>query len=37
MLSEVTQLVEMACKQHELPRFLPELASVCLTEEAFAV
>ncbi|CAL1155123.1 unnamed protein product, partial [Cladocopium goreaui] len=29
----VAQLVDMACKEHELKRFLPELASVPLTEE----
>lgn len=30
----VAQLVDMACKEHELQRFLPELASVPLSEEA---
>lgn len=29
----VAQLVDMACKEHELKRFLPELASVPLSEE----
>eukprot|EP00930_Biecheleria_cincta_P026116 TRINITY_DN18468_c0_g1_i1.p1 TRINITY_DN18468_c0_g1~~TRINITY_DN18468_c0_g1_i1.p1 ORF type:complete len:1085 (+),score=233.95 TRINITY_DN18468_c0_g1_i1:127-3381(+) len=30
----VAQLVDMACKEHELQRFLPELASVPLSEDA---
>eukprot|EP00434_Breviolum_minutum_P015879 symbB.v1.2.013993.t1/scaffold1009.1/size144543/1 len=30
----VAQLVEMACKEHELSRFLPELQSVPLSEDA---
>lgn len=30
----VSQLVDMACKEHELKRFLPELANVPLTDDA---